>query len=148
MRGTVPTVIVGANILLREELIAALRPLGYRVAASKASISEIGPEDFPPSDPSLLIVECSDGSQRLIPHLVAVRQQTPLVRIALLGHDWRPSEIAAAFIAGANAYFAKATASDEFVSTVDLIMRGRESGLPGELLPGQSDIEHDNRSRA
>ena len=144
MSRTVPTVIVGTSTLLREGLTAILVPLGFRVVASKTSMSEIGPEEFPPSDPCLLIIECSDSARSLIPQITAVKQQTPLVRIALLGHHWHPPEIAAAFSAGANAYFVEAMASNEFVRAIELIMLGNQAVLPIELRP--SPIEREGQS--
>jgi two-component system, NarL family, nitrate/nitrite response regulator NarL len=146
MSRTVPTVIVGTSTLLREGLTAILGPLGFRVIASKTNMSEIGPEEFPPSDPCLLIIECGDSPRELIPQITAVKQQVPLARIALLGHHWHPLEIAAAFYAGANAYFAEATASDEFVGAIDLIMRGHQAVLPIGLQLSPSDIEHESQS--
>jgi two-component system, NarL family, nitrate/nitrite response regulator NarL len=147
MSRTVPTVIAGPTTLLREGLAAILGPLGFRVVASKTALSEIGPEEFPPSDPCLLVIECNGDWRRLVSQISAVKQQTPLVRIALLGDRWQPSEIAAAFFAGANAYFAEATASDEFVRAVELIMLGNQAVLPVELrLP--SDIAHVSQLQA
>ncbi len=147
MRRTIPTVIVGATTLLREGLTKILGPRGFRVVASKPTMSDIGSEEFLPSDPCLLVIECGDSSQSLIPQIAAVKQQTPLVRVALLGHHWPPPEIAAAFQAGANAYFAEATASDEFIRAIELIMLGHQVVLPIELRPGPSGIEHESQSR-
>jgi two-component system nitrate/nitrite response regulator NarL len=145
MSRTVPTVIVGTSTLLREGLTAILSPLGFRVVASNANLSELPAEELPPSDPYLLIIECSDRAQRLIREITALKQQSPLVRIALLGHQWEPSEIAAAFFAGANAYFAEATAGDEFVRAIELIMMGRQAVLPIGLRLSPSDFGRDGQ---
>ena len=146
MRRTIPTTIVGTTTLLREGLIKILRPMGFREAASKQSMAEIKAGDFPPSGPCLLIIQCSDSSQLVIPQITTVKQQVPPVRIALLGRRWPPDEIAAAFQAGANAYFAEATASEEFVRAIELIMLGRQTILPIELGLGPPLIEHDSRT--
>jgi two-component system, NarL family, nitrate/nitrite response regulator NarL len=147
MSRTVPTVIVGTSTLLREGLSAILAPLGFRVVASKTSLSEIGPEDFPAPDPCLLIIECSHDAGRLIPQITALKQQTHHIRIALLGRHWQPPEIAAAFYAGANAYFAEATASDEFVRAIELIMMGHQAVLPVGFRLSPPEIEADGQSR-
>ncbi len=118
---TIVTVLVGQSTALREELTKFLRPPAFRVVTSRPSISEIGSGEFPQSDPCLLIIECSESSRLLIPQIAQIKQRNPLARIALLGHHWLPDEIAAAFQAGANAYFAEATASAEFQMAIELI---------------------------
>src|SRR5215467_8880255 len=117
MRRIVPTMIVGASSLFREGLSRILGPAGFRVLASKSVLSEIDTGELPRADPCLLVVQCDDSCGSLIPQLTAIKQECPLIRVALLGNHWPTSEIAAAFRAGANAYFAEATASDEFVRT-------------------------------
>jgi two-component system, NarL family, nitrate/nitrite response regulator NarL len=146
MRRTIPTVIVGASTLWREGLIRILKPAGFRLVGSKPSMSEVKLEQFSESDPCLLIIECDDSAQSLIAHITAVKKRVPLVRIALLGHHWVTSEIAAAFQAGANAYFTEATASDEFVNAIGLIMSGHQAILPIELASSPSDTEQESQS--
>jgi len=107
---------------------------------------EVELEQFPESDSCLLIIECDDSAQSLIAHITAVKKRVPLVRIALLGHHWVTSEIAAAFQAGANAYFTEATASDEFVNAIGLIMSGHQAILPIELASSPSDTEQESQS--
>jgi two-component system, NarL family, nitrate/nitrite response regulator NarL len=146
MRQTISTVIVGASTLWREGLIRILKPAGFYFVGSKPSMSEVELEQFPESDPCLLIIECNDSAQSLIAHITAVKKRIPLVRIALLGHHWVMSEIAAAFQAGANAYFTEATASDEFVNAIGLIMSGHQAILPIELASSPSDTEQQSQS--
>ena len=140
MRRIVPTMIVGASALFREGLSRILGPAGFRVLASKSAFSEIDTGVFPRADPCLLLIRCDDSSRSLIPRLMAIKQECPFIRIALLGQHWPPSEIAAAFRAGANAYFAEATASDEFLRAIGLIMSGHQAVLPIEFLPSPSDL--------
>ena len=146
MRRTIPTVIVGASTLWREGLIRILKPAGFHLVGSKQSMREVELEQFPESDSCLLIIECDDSAQSLIAHITAVKKRVPLVRIALLGHHWVTSEIAAAFQAGANAYFTEATASDEFVNAIGLIMSGHQAILPIELASSPSDTEQESQS--
>jgi len=140
MRRIVPTMIVGASALFREGLSRILGPAGFRVLASKSVLSEIDTGEVPRADPCLLVVQCDDSCGSLVPQLTAIKQECPLIRIALLGHHWPTSEIAAAFRAGANAYFAEATASDEFVRAIGLIMLGHQAVLPIEFMPSPSDL--------
>jgi two-component system, NarL family, nitrate/nitrite response regulator NarL len=146
MRRKIPTMIIGANTLLRAGLIRILKPAGFHLVGSKPSMSEVELEQFPESDPCLLIIECDDSAQSLIAHITAVKKRVPLVRIALLGHHWVMSEIAAAFQSGANAYFTEATASDEFVNAIGLIISGHQAILPIELASSPSDTEQESKS--
>jgi two-component system, NarL family, nitrate/nitrite response regulator NarL len=132
--------IVGASALFREGLSRILGPAGFRVLSSKTVLSEIDTGGFPQADPCLLVVHCDDSCNSLIPRLTAIKQECPLIRIALLGRYLSTSEIAAAFRAGANAYFAEATASDEFVRAIGLIMLGHQAILPIEFMPSPSDL--------
>jgi two-component system, NarL family, nitrate/nitrite response regulator NarL len=135
MRRMVPTAVVGSSTLLREGVIGILNSARFRVFASKPSVSELELEKFPQTEPFLLIIECGASAPPLTTHIAAIKDKFPLVRVALLGHQWGLSEITAAFQAGANAYFAEATASDEFVKAIDLIMLGRQAVLPIESAP-------------
>ena len=148
MSPTVPTVIIGTSIPLRERLSAILAPLDFLVVGSKTSLNEIGPEYFPASGFSLLIIECSDDADQLIYQIIAVKHQNPLIRIVLLGHQWQPPEIAAAFHAGVNAYFAEGMASEEFVRAI-LIIMGHQAVLPiglnTSLLRGHEGVHRDGK---
>jgi two-component system, NarL family, nitrate/nitrite response regulator NarL len=141
MRRTVPTAIVGSTTLLREGVTRILNSARFRVFTSKPSVSELELDKFPQSEPWLLIIECGDSAPSLTAQVVAVKEKFPLVRIALLGHHWGMAEITAAFQAGANAYFAEATASDEFIKAIGLIMMGHQAVLPIEPVPRASSAE-------
>jgi two-component system, NarL family, nitrate/nitrite response regulator NarL len=146
MRRIVPTMIVGASALFREGLSRILGTAGFRVLASKSVLSEIDTGELPRADPCLLVVQCDDNCGSLIRQFTALKQEFPLIRIALLGHHLPSSEIAASFRAGANAYFAAATASDEFVNALGLIMSGHQAILPIELASSPSDTEQESQS--
>ncbi len=146
MRRTVPTAIVGSSTLLREGVTRILNSARFRVFASKRSVSELELEKFPQSEPFLLIVECGDDAHSLTSHIAGVKEKFPLVRVALLGHQWGMPEITAAFQAGANAYFAEATASDEFVKAIGLIMHGHQAVLPIESAPRASGAAQEIQS--
>ena len=143
MRRTVPTAIVGSSTLLREGVTRILNSARFRVFASKPSVTELELEKFPQSEPWLLIMECGNSAPSLIAHVAAIKEKFPLVRVALLGHHWGMSEITAAFQAGANAYFAEATASDEFVKAIGLIMLGHQAVLSIEPAPRTAAMEQE-----
>lgn len=130
MRRTVPTAIVGSSTLLREGVTRILNSARFRVFASKPSVTELELEKFPQSEPWLLIMECGASAPSITAQVATIKEKFPLVRVALLGHHWGMSEITAAFQAGANAYFAEATASDEFIKAIGLIMLGHQAVLP------------------
>ena len=75
-------------------------------------------------------MECDNSAPTVTAHVAAIKEKFPLARVALLGHYWAMSEITAAFQAGANAYFAEATASDEFIKAIGLIMMAHSAVLP------------------
>ena len=119
MRRTVPTAIVGSSTLLREGVTRILNSARFRVFASKPSVTELELEKFPQSEPWLLSWSAVQAPRRSPPRSAPIKEKFPLVRVALLGHHWGMSEITAAFQAGANAYFAEATASDELSKLSD-----------------------------
>jgi DNA-binding NarL/FixJ family response regulator len=141
MRRTVPTAIVGSSTLLREGVSRILNSARFRVFASKPSVSELELEKFPQSEPWLLIIECGDSAPSLIAEVAAIKEKFALVRVALLGRHWGMAEITAAFHAGANAYFAEATASDEFIKAISLIMLGHQAVLSIGPAPRTSGAE-------
>ena len=146
MRRTVPTVVVGATTLLREGVARIVNPAGFRVVASKPSITELAWEQLPQTEAWLLIIQCDDNAQSLTTHIATAKKKFPQVRVALLGHHWGTPEIAAAFHAGANAYFAEATASDEFVKAIALIMLGNQVVLPIAFAPGPPSTDKEIHS--
>jgi two-component system nitrate/nitrite response regulator NarL len=147
MRRTVPTVVVGTSTLLREGVARIVNSAGFRVIASKPSMSELELESLPQSDAWLLIIECGDDAQSLTTQIAAAKKKFLHVRIALLGRHWGTSEISAAFQAGANAYFAEATASDEFVKAIGLIMLGHQAVFPIDVATRASGTEQEIQSR-
>jgi DNA-binding NarL/FixJ family response regulator len=52
-----------------------------------------------------------------------LKQQHRLARVVIVGQRWTPADIARAFEAGANAYFAEAAISKEFMQVMNLITR-------------------------
>ena len=115
-------------------MVKILRPPKFRIVSAKPSLTELSSADFPENDPCLLIIECNETPQLLIPQIATLKQQQPTVRIVLLGRELQLIEIDAAFRAGINAYFPGETPSAEFLTAVDLIMRGPQAVNPTDFL--------------
>jgi DNA-binding NarL/FixJ family response regulator len=131
MSGPCPTVIVTPTALLCKQLSEVLCPPAFRVIGFKRSFSEISLEDIPRSDVYLLLIECIEKPQTVIAELPSIKQWNPLARVALLGRHFQPNEIARAFQAGANAYFAETTIGKDILAAVQLITSMQSSTVDG-----------------
>jgi DNA-binding NarL/FixJ family response regulator len=123
MTQAVATVIVVRARAFRDALESNLRPPGFRIITSKAKLSDIGRGVLPRSGPYLIVIECSESPGLHTAQVAELRQQNPLARIALGVQRWTPPDIVTAFEAGANAYFAEAAVSKEFMQAMNLITR-------------------------
>jgi DNA-binding NarL/FixJ family response regulator len=128
------TVIVSTNAILCKQLSTVLCPPAFRIVAFKRSISEISLEDIPRSDVCLLLIECIERAQTVIAELASIKRWNFLARVVLLGCHYQPNEIAKAFQAGANAYFADATISKDVLAAIRLITSMQSSTVPGPRL--------------
>ncbi|HEY1749023.1 MAG TPA: hypothetical protein VGG11_19975 [Xanthobacteraceae bacterium] len=123
MRHEIPAVIIAPDSALRDALQGNLRPPAFRIIASKATLTDVSRGQLPQSQPYLIVIECGE---RLGPHtaqIAELKRQSPLARIVILGRRWTSADIARAFEAGANAYFAEATVGKEFTQAMKLITR-------------------------
>jgi hypothetical protein len=123
MHRTIRTVIVAASAALRAELNQKLGPPDFRVVAYKPSLSAVGSQEFPRDELCLFVIEAAETASLLAAQIVQLKQHYPMSRIALLGQDWTPAEISAAFKASANAYFAGTAVSAELLEAIKLITR-------------------------
>jgi DNA-binding NarL/FixJ family response regulator len=123
MHRTIPTVIVAASAALREELSHKLGPPDFGVVVSKPSLSAVGTQEFPRDERCLFVIETAETALLLAAQIVQLKQHYPMSQIVLLGQDWTPAEISAAFKAGANAYFAGTAVSAELLEATKLITR-------------------------
>jgi DNA-binding NarL/FixJ family response regulator len=123
MNEAVAAVIVARAGAFREALENNLRPAGFHVVTSKATLTDVNHGELPQSQPCLVVIECGSS---LGPHraqIIKLKQQNPLARVVVVGQSWTTADIASAFKAGVNAYFAEATISKEFLQAVNLITR-------------------------
>lgn len=123
MQRSIATIIVGPNDAFREAISNSLRPAAFRVVASKPTLIEINSGEIPRSERCLVVVECAESPHLLAAQIAQLKRQNPMVRVALMGKRWQLTDIAAVFQAGANAYFAEATTSEEFLKAIELITR-------------------------
>jgi two-component system nitrate/nitrite response regulator NarL len=129
-RRSIPTIIVGPTTLLREALSKMVARRGFRTVSAMPSLAEADLAGLAPAELCLLIMEFGNSPKSEIIDIARFKEQRPRGRIALLGHRCPLSDIAAAFRAGANAYFSETTPSDEFLKAIDLIVLGQQTMLP------------------
>ena len=129
-RRSIPTIIVGPTTLLREALSKMLARRGFRTVSATPSLAQADLRGLGQADLRLLIMEFGNSPRSEIIDIVRFKEQSPRGRVALLGHRCQLSDIAAAFRAGANAYFSETTPSDEFLKAIDLIVLGQQTMLP------------------
>jgi hypothetical protein len=123
MHRTIPTVIVAASAALREELSHKLGLPDFGVVVYKPSLSAVGSQEFSRDERCLFVIEAAETASLLVAQIVQLKQHYPMSRIALLGQDWTPAEISAAFKAGAKSYFRDTTVSVELLEAIKLITR-------------------------
>jgi len=136
----IATIIVGQRTLLREGLARILLPPKFRIVASSPRIDALDAAALAQYELRLLIIESGGNPLSEIEHIALFRREHPLDRIAILGHRWRPSDIVTAFQAGVNVYFTQATAIEEFLKAIELVMLG-QTMLPSELLAPVHTVE-------
>ena len=123
MRREIPTVIVAPTDAFRDALESNLHPPAFRVITTKTTLSDIGRGELPRSEPYLVVIECGESPGPHTAQIAELKQQNPLARVAIVGQRWTFAEIANAFESGANAYFAEAAMSKEFMQAMNLITR-------------------------
>jgi DNA-binding NarL/FixJ family response regulator len=101
---------------------------------------DIEPLELSQDRTCLLIVETDGTVDSLLSHIARFKQRYPLSRVVMLGHHWRPEEIASAFGAGASACFAPMADSNQLLKAIELIMMGSQTILPVEFLPCLSSL--------
>lgn len=132
-RATTDTLLIGQNALLREGLARILSSAGFRIFASGCSFDDLIPNSLPQQQPILLIIDVGDDFDTAFVQLKSFKQRYPAGRVALLAHQRQLGTMLSAFRLGANAYLAKAMASDTFIKTLELVMLG-VTFLPPEIL--------------
>jgi DNA-binding NarL/FixJ family response regulator len=119
----ITAIIVAKASPFRDALESNLCPPAFSVVITEASLSTINRAELSRSEPCLVVIECGESPGPLTGEIARLKQQNPLARVAVVGHHWKPADIAAAFEAGANAYFAEAAVSNEFRQAITLLTR-------------------------
>ena len=123
MRREILAIIVAQTGAFRDALESNLRLPGFRVIASKSTLADVSRGELPRSQPYLVVIEWGENVGPHTAQIAQLKQQNPLARVVIMGRSWTPADIAIAFEAGANAYFAEATTGKEFMQAANLITR-------------------------
>ena len=127
------TVVVGAGALLRESLERILSAADFSIGATGADVDEVR-SLLADDRPILFILSVSADQDTVVRQVRSFREQYPAACIALLADpgELSDSNIVAAFLAGAHAYFLKPNC-DLLIKSLDLVMLG-ETILPPAVL--------------
>lgn len=136
------TVLIGSNALVREGLTCVLTAAKFEVIASEPVIDHQMASLLAQGNDILLIIDIGDDFGAAIEQVEYFKRQCPAGRVAMLAHQHLFSEMAAAFRAGANAYFVKIATCEAFIKALELVMLG-ETVLP----PAMLSILDDDRDR-
>ena len=146
-RQSYETVLIGKNVLIREGIAKILHAAHFRIPVSASS-----PEELPNSLQAeklkaeklmFLIVQTGEGFDLALAHIGFVKDNYPDARIAIVSDNYRPSDLASAFRAGANGYFVNVNSCDAFIKSVELVTMG-ETVFPPAFLSFALDA---NRER-
>lgn len=128
-----PTVIVGANPLLRDSLARFLQKSSFDVVALGSCTDELSLATLPRDHAILLIIDGCDQPGESCGQIERFKQDYPLGRIVVLANHSTPTEIARVLRSGANGYFATIATCDDFIKSLELVMGG-QTVLPSEAL--------------
>ena len=128
-----PTVIVGANPLLRDSLARFLKKSSFNVVALGSCTDELPLASVPQADAILLIIDGCNHPGETCGQIERFRQDYPSGRIVVLANHSTPADIAQVLRSGANGYFATIATCDDFIKSLELVMGG-QTVLPSEAL--------------
>jgi two-component system, NarL family, nitrate/nitrite response regulator NarL len=129
----VSTLLVEPNTLLREGLKRILSETAYSLAASTASLDEIGRVWKPDGRPLLLIIDGTCDHNDTCLQIRQFKEQHASARVAMLVDGYDLKQVIAAYQAGADAYLMKSVSCEVLVKTLDLVMLG-EAVFPSAVL--------------
>lgn len=125
-------VLIGKNVLIREGISRILHAANFRIAVSASSPAEL-PSSLQTEQLMFLIVHTGDDFDLAREQIGYVKDRYPDARIAIVSDNYRPVELASAFRAGANGYFANVISCDAFIKSVELVTMG-ETVFPPAFL--------------
>jgi two-component system nitrate/nitrite response regulator NarL len=145
-RQSFATVLIGKNILVREDIARILRAKQFRILASVSSVDEL-PSTLQSLQLLFLIVQAGDDFDLAVEHIGLMRDQHPGGRIAIVANHYRPAELALAFRAGASGYFVNVNSCDAFIKSIELVAMG-ETVFPPAFLSFALDTKSDHIGKA
>src|SRR5437588_130992 len=137
-------VLVGRCILVREGLSRILRSANFRIRASVSSAEDLLQSKLHLHRPLFLIVHTGKDFEAAVEQIGPFRDQHPDGRVVIVADHYRLDELASAFRAGANGYFADVMTCDVFIRSLELVMMG-ETIFPPAFLSFILDHQDPNR---
>jgi len=137
-RVPIGTVVVGANVLLREGLVRILSAADFSIIASTSCADDHVLSTLPQGQPILLVIDVSDDFDAGLRQIESFKQRYPGGRVAVLADQHQLTEMVPAFRVGANAYLVKVATCETFIKSLELVMLGLTL-LPPEILAFMSD---------
>ncbi|OPY96566.1 helix-turn-helix transcriptional regulator [Bradyrhizobium sacchari] len=125
-------VLLGKNVLIREGIARILHTANFRIAISASNPEEL-PSSLQAEKLMFLIIHSDDDFGIEIAQIGYLKDRYPNAPIAVVSDNYRPTELASAFRAGANGYFVNVNSCDAFIKSVELVTMG-ETVFPPALL--------------
>ena len=137
---TIPivTVLVGANVLLREGLARILSAAEFSVSASTFCADDHVLSTLAQEQPILLVIDVGDDFDERLRQIESFKQRYPGGRVVVLADQYELTEMVSAFRMGANAYLAKVSTCETLIKSLELVMLG-VTFLPPEILTLTAD---------
>jgi two-component system nitrate/nitrite response regulator NarL len=132
------TVLVGANVLLREGLARILSAADFSISASTFCADDHVLSTLAQEQPILLVIDVGDDFDAGLRQIESFKRRYPGGRVVVLADQYQLTEMVSAFRMGANAYLTKVASGETFIKSLELVMLG-VTFLPTEVLTLISD---------
>jgi two-component system, NarL family, nitrate/nitrite response regulator NarL len=139
------TVLVGANVLLREGLARILSSAHFNIVASTFCADDHVLNTLAQNHPILLVIDVSDDFDARLKQIESFKRRYPGGRVVVLADQYELTEIVSAFRVGANTYLAEVSTCEAFIKSLELVMLG-VTFLPPEILTLISNQRAGNRN--
>ncbi|MGY4478414.1 LuxR C-terminal-related transcriptional regulator [Bradyrhizobium sp. USDA 3364] len=137
----------GENSLRKEGLARILNSENFQISASITSVDDLLATDVLGDIPScqalFLIVHNGDDISHTVEQIASFRHHYADGRVAVVADHYRPSDLAAAFRAGATGYFIDVMNCDAFIKSIELVMMGGTVFPPAFLTSALDAESHD-----
>ncbi|WP_338696910.1 MULTISPECIES: response regulator transcription factor [unclassified Bradyrhizobium] len=137
-------VLVGENSLRKEGLARILNSENFQVLTSISDANDLLGDDalqkVPVASALFLIVHNGDDFRPTIEQIDSLKRRHADGRVAVVADQYRLSDLAAAFRAGATGYFIDVMNCDAFIKSIELVMMGG-TAFPPAFLTSALDAE-------